>query len=139
MQMRSFANKAIGVVLLLIVIGLIVACEHEQQVTGPALAPTLSSIQANILTPKCVNAGCHPGGGAPMSLQNDQSFGALVGKNSAYGRLRVAPGNANNSVLFLKVTGAAGVGSQMPLGLPPLSNDETNAIRDWINAGALNN
>jgi len=138
MQIRSFVNKAIGIILLLSLIGLIIACEHEQP-TGLGLTPTLSSIQANIFTPRCVNQGCHPGGGAPMSLASGVARGNLVGVNSAYGRPRVATGNANNSALYLKVIGAAGVGSRMPLGLPPLSNDETNVIRDWINAGAQNN
>ena len=47
------------------------ACEHEQGVGPPGggLEPTFSSIQSNILTPKCVNQGCHPGQLAPMSLE----------------------------------------------------------------------
>ena len=106
---------------------------------APALQATLSSIQANIFTPKCVNAGCHPGGGAPMSLQSGVSFGALVGVNSAYARLRVAPGNAANSVLYLKVIGDNTVGRIMPLVGGPLSKTETDSIAAWINRGALNN
>jgi len=106
---------------------------------APALQATLSSIQANIFTPKCVNAGCHPGGGAPMSLQNGASFAALVGVNSAYARLRVAPGNAANSVLYLKVIGDNTVGRLMPLVGGPLSKTETDSIAAWINRGALNN
>ncbi len=106
----------------------------------PALQATLSSIQANIFTPKCVNAGCHPGGGAPMSLAAGASFGTLVNVSSAaFGRPRVAPGNANNSVLYLKVIGDNSVGRGMPLGGAPLSQAETDSIRAWINRGALNN
>jgi hypothetical protein len=106
---------------------------------APALQATLSSIQANIFTPKCVNAGCHPGGGAPMSLASGASFGTLVGINSAYARPRVAAGNANNSVLYLKVIGDNSVGRVMPLVGAPLSQAETDSIRAWINRGALNN
>ncbi|MDZ7344473.1 MAG: Ig-like domain-containing protein [candidate division KSB1 bacterium] len=108
-------------------------------VPAPALQATLSSIQANIFTPKCVNAGCHPGGGAPMSLQSGASFGTLVGVNSAYGRPRVAPGNANNSALYLKAIGDVATGARMPLAGPPLSQAETDSIRAWINRGAQNN
>lgn len=126
---------------LLFIVLVFAACQHENPApTQPTqgVQPTLSSIQANIFTPKCVNSGCHPGGGAPMSLANGQSFGTLVNQNSAYNRPRVAPGNANNSALYLKVAGTT-LGSIMPLGRPPLSADEVNAIQTWINNGAQNN
>jgi hypothetical protein len=104
------------------------------------LQATLSGIQANIFTPKCVNAGCHPGsGGGPMSLRSGDSFGTLVGINSAYGRPRVAAGDPNNSVLYLKVIGNNTVGSRMPLGGAPLSQAETDSIAAWIIRGAQNN
>jgi hypothetical protein len=108
---------------------------------APALQATLNSIQANIFTPKCAIAGCHvAGGGAPMSLANGASFGTLVGVNSnAYARPRVAPGNAANSVLYLKVIGDNTVGRLMPLAGGPLSKTETDSIAAWINQGALNN
>jgi hypothetical protein len=106
---------------------------------APGLQATLSSIQTNIFTPKCVNAGCHPGGGAPMSLRSGESFGALVGVNSAYGRPRVAPGNASNSALYLKVIGDPNTGARMPLVGSPLSQAETDSIKAWINGGAQNN
>ncbi len=109
-------------------------------IAPPPLQATLSSIQANIFTPKCVNAGCHPGGGAPMSLAAGTSFTTLVGVNSAqFGRLRVAPGNANNSVLYLKVIADNSVGRGMPPIGAPLSQTETDSIAAWINRGAQNN
>jgi hypothetical protein len=106
------------------------------------LQATLSSLQTTIFTPKCSNPGCHIGpGGGPMSLKAGDSFNALVGKTSAYGgRLRVAAGNANNSVLYLKVIGDNSVGSRMPLGGGRnLSQAETDSIKAWINRGAQNN
>jgi hypothetical protein len=130
--------KVIGSLLSFCLPILLIACQHEVPTAGPALAPTLSSIQTNIFTPKCVNAGCHPGGGGPMSLRAGDSFGTLVGINSAYGRPRVAPGNANNSALYLKVIGTT-LGTRMPQGLPALSKSETDSIMAWINRGALNN
>ena len=109
-------------------------------IAAPLLQATLSSIQANIFTPKCANAGCHPGGGAPMSLSNGASFAALVGVSSvAFNRPRVAPGNANNSVLYLKVIADNSVGRGMPLVGAPLSRAETDSIAAWINRGAQNN
>lgn len=121
----------------------LVACQHDSPApTQPpvALQPILSNIQANIFTPKCATAGCHvPGGTGPMSLQSGVSFTTLVNVNSAYGGLRVAPGDAANSVLYKKIIGAAGVGAIMPSGRPPLNTDERNAIQTWINNGAQNN
>lgn len=143
MKLRFSAKAVIGSILFLSLAGLFVACDHQlptaQQPPASGLTrATLSSIQANIFTPKCVNAACHPGGGGPMSLRAGDSFGTLVGINSAYGRPRVATGNANNSALYLKVIGNT-LGTRMPQGLPALSKSETDSIMAWINRGALNN
>lgn len=139
----SFSAKAvIGSILLLCLAGFFVACDHQlptaQQPPAVLTQATLSSIQANIFTPKCVNAGCHPGGGGPMSLRAGDSFGTLVGINSAYGRPRVAAGNAGGSALYLKVIGTS-LSTRMPQGLPALSKSETDSIMAWINRGAKNN
>ncbi len=145
MKLSSSAKAVSGILFLISVAGLFVACDHQlpttqQQPPAVLTRATLSSIQTNILTPKCSNPGCHIGpGGGPMSLKAGDSFGALVGRNSNYGRPRVAAGNANNSVLYLKVIGDNSVGSRMPLGLPALSKSETDSIMAWINRGALNN
>ncbi|MDZ7360827.1 MAG: hypothetical protein ONB46_08890 [candidate division KSB1 bacterium] len=144
MRKSFFAKTVTGSLLMFGLAVLLTACEHElpnaqQQPPPSGLRATLSSIQTNIFTPKCVNAGCHPGGGAPMSLRAGDSFSTLVGINSAYGRPRVAAGNANNSALYLKVIGNAATGSRMPLGSAALSQAETDSIRAWINRGAQNN
>lgn len=145
MKLGFSAKAVIGSVLLLSLAGLFVACDHQLPTTQqppPAVLTraTLSSIQANIFTPKCNNPGCHTGpGGGPMSLKAGDSFGSLIGRNSAYGLPRVVVGNANNSVLYLKVIGNNSVGSRMPLNLAALSQAETDSIKAWINRGALNN
>ena len=145
MKVSFFMKTVMRSVWLLCVVGAFFACEHAmplmQQAPPANLQATLSSIQANIFTPKCVNAGCHPGtGGGPMSLRSGDSFGTLVGVNStSYGRPRVAPGNANNSVLYLKVTGNNTVGGRMPVLGNPLSQAETDSIAAWINRGAQKN
>jgi len=143
---KSFLAKAvIGSLLLFGLAGFFIACEHElpnAQLPPPpsGLRANLSSIQTNIFTPKCSNQGCHIGpGGGPMSLKAGDSFGSLVGRNSAYGRPRVAAGIANNSTLYLKVIGDNSVGSRMPLVGGFLSQAETDSIKAWINRGAQNN
>jgi hypothetical protein len=141
---KSFFAKAVTGSLLLGLAGFFIACEHElpnaQQQPPAGLRATLSSIQTNIFTPKCNNPGCHTGpGGGPMSLKAGDSFGSLVGRNSAYGRPRVAAGSADNSALYLKVIGDNRVGSRMPLVGGFLSQAETDSIKAWINRGAQNN
>ncbi len=103
----------------------------------PTVEATFSSIQKNILTPGCVNRGCHPPAG-PMSLREGEAYQNLVNRPSAYGMPRVDPGNPNNSALYLKVIGDSRTGARMPLNAPPLSKQQTDAIRTWIENGAKN-
>jgi hypothetical protein len=134
----SFFMKAVmRSVWLLCVVGVFLACEHAMPVAqqAPPLQATLSSIQANIFTPKCVNAGCHPGSGAPMPLRNsNESFQNLVGV--PVGRPRVIPGDVNNSILYLRVIS---VNNPMPAIGARLSQAETDTIAAWITRGAQNN
>jgi hypothetical protein len=145
MKFSFFKGAVLSSILCLCLAGAFVACSHDmpvsQQQQPPAnLQATLSSIQANIFTPKCTNPGCHPGaGGGPVSLRPGESFNGLVNVNSAYGIPRVSPGNANNSVLYLKVIGNNNYGGIMPAVGPRLSQAETDTIAAWINRGALNN
>lgn len=98
------------------------------------------SIQDNVFTPICTH--CHLGASAPEGLQLDaaNSYAMLVGvpSNEKPGTLRVKAGDATNSYIFQKITGAAGiVGGQMPLGGPPLPQASIDAIQQWIANGAM--
>jgi len=113
-------------------------CEIE--VEG-GLEPTLESIQLNIFTPFC--AVCHfPGGTGPMPLNNQAaSYDSLV--NAGYSFTcavpRVDPGNPDGSCLVFKVEGSS-LSSGDPMPPPPspaLSQEEIDAIRQWIADGAL--
>jgi len=94
-----------------------------------------------IFTNSCVNAGCHPGGGAPFPLLVSVSYNNLVGINattgSCAGDKRVQSSNANASALMKRLDGTCG--SQMPLGGSPLPSAQRQLMRDWINQGARNN
>ncbi len=126
---------------------LVSACQRDQgpySPTGPddgdnqqTIEATFSSIQKNILTPGCVNRGCHPPAG-PMSLKEGEAYQNLVNQPSAYGMPRVDPGKPDNSALYLKVVGDARTGARMPLNAPPLSQEQIDAIRTWIQNGAKN-
>ncbi|MDQ7065175.1 MAG: hypothetical protein Q9P90_13140 [candidate division KSB1 bacterium] len=127
---------------------LLSACQRDQGSYGPTgpdngdnnqttIEATFSSIQQNILTPGCVNRGCHPPAG-PMSLKQGEAYQNLVNQPSAYGMPRVDPGKPDNSALYLKVVGDARTGARMPLNAPPLSQEQIDAIRTWIQNGAKN-
>lgn len=118
---------------------------------APPLGPHLSSLRANFLDQSCI-APCHSGGenaAGSMDLSSD-AHAQLVGVAamgtgcSGSGRMRVVPGMPDESLLWLKphskVEGiAAPCGDPMPLGATrdPISQEELDAIRGWITAGAL--
>lgn len=109
------------------------------------LQATLDSIQANVFGPTCSVSGCHSGPSGPnlpagMDLSSaDASFAALVSVVSRQDTAfqRVAPGDADNSYLVQKLEGNASVGARMPQGGPFLDQNTVNAIREWIDDGAL--
>jgi hypothetical protein len=77
-----------------------------------------------------------------LDLSFGNSYNNLVNVSSSEipALLRVKPGEADSSYLFLKLSGGPGiVGSQMPLGALPLSNTTIDSIAKWIQEGALNN
>lgn len=119
----------------------VTACTHNnptQTQNNIPLAATLSSLQANVFTPQCVNAGCHPGSGAPFSLATGQSYANLVNMPSTYqGLQRVTPGNAQLSSLYLKTLGR--LGARMPPSGSALTQAQSDSLATWINRGALNN
>lgn len=114
--------------------------EIEIRVT-PAVVSFANQIQP-IFTANCVNAGCHPGGGAPFSLTAGVSYGQLVNQDATVGpcqgQKRVLPGDANNSVLIKRLEGST-CGNRMPLGGSQLPSASIQLIRGWISQGAQNN
>ena len=110
--------------------------------TVSGTAPTLTSIQTNVFTPRC--SGCHNGVGAflpgAMNLTSaSSSFASLVGVTSLEVPTlqRVAAGNPNNSYLIRKLEGGPNiVANRMPLGGPFLPQTTIDAIRLWITNGA---
>ncbi|HVN76704.1 MAG TPA: PKD domain-containing protein, partial [Thermoanaerobaculaceae bacterium] len=110
---------------------------HRTVTVAAALTGTLTSIQANIFTPICSH--CHPPNQGE-DLRGGKSFASIVNVPSTEqpSVLRVKPGDPDNSYLYQKITGAAGIsGSRMPLG-GTLTAAQIQAIHDWIVAGAPN-
>lgn len=127
------------------------ACDEAlSDLTGPtpALEPTFSSIQKEILTatdssgrPACTN--CHNGNPfVPGNFTGTNAYTALVNARSFEkpGLLRVAPGNPDNSYMVHKLEGGPNiVGERMPRGGGPfLTSGQMLVIRRWIANGAAN-
>jgi hypothetical protein len=74
---------------------------------------------------------------AYMNLVNAPTMGTqCAGKGT-----RVTPGDEETSIMYLKVSldDPTPCGAKMPLGLPALSQEETDLIENWIKGGAPNN
>lgn len=122
------------------------ACEHADPVGPPeeGLQPTLSSIQENIFSPSCAVSGCHAGSdpqqGMNLSAGQTRENVVNVQSNERPALFRVEPGAPDSSYLVHKIEGRPSiVGRRMPLGQAPLSQEEINAIRTWIENGAPDN
>ena len=86
----------------------------------------------------CHMPGSESGG---MSLLPKTAYANLVGMKSTQSTLLlVAPGKPDESYVYLKVTGrhlgAGGSGERMPFNDTPLSAEDAELVRRWIDAGA---
>jgi hypothetical protein len=123
------------------------ACDEKlSDLTGPTpnLKPTLTSIQSEIFSQRCVS--CHTGNGrflpGVMNLTDGNAYASLVGVPSIQrpALQRVAPGDVENSYLIHKVEGRSGIGGQrMPLNGTALTEGQILVIKRWIELGAPNN
>jgi hypothetical protein len=125
--------------------GVFVGSEDQGPMQPPKETMTLSTLQATIFTPRCAIAGgCHAGVDAQLGqdLSEGKTYASVVGVESQEvpGLLRVAPGDPDDSYLLMKVSGDPRIaGERMPYGGPYLETSEIEAIREWIESGALDN
>jgi dipeptidyl aminopeptidase/acylaminoacyl peptidase len=92
-------------------------------------APTFTADVAPILAAKCI--GCHHGSVKMGGLDLDTA--EAIEKGGSLGKV-VVPGDSASSRLYLMVAGKAQ--PPMPLSGEPLSAEEIETIRRWIDAGA---
>ena len=141
-------------VVLFVGVGSVACDESLSSLVGPTpnLEPTFSSIQAEIFE-KTDSAGrtacttCHtstgrnPSGG--LNLNHDVAYAQLVNAptRSPVGKIRVIPGDPENSYLIHKLEGRADIsGKRMPNNGPPyLTDGQILVISRWIAIGAPNN
>jgi hypothetical protein len=91
---------------------------------------------ATIFANHCVHCHSGPDPQRGLSLAADRFYSNTVGRASTErpDRKLVEPRNADSSYLVMKLRGAPGiVGRRMPIGGPPLSDDQIAAVAAWIN------
>ncbi len=89
----------------------------------------------------CMAVGCHGTGAGTLTLADTAtSYANLVNVIGACDRrIRVIPGDADNSVLVMKAEGTQVCGARMPLGDLPLDSIDQANIRNWVAQDAINN
>jgi hypothetical protein len=156
--------RASHIVLILLGFLTFVSCEEntENPFDNPDLDPPIdefvpenipldnfAGLYNHIFKPTCSNSGCHDGTFEPDFRNMESSYNTLVYHNIIKNDTirnypyRVAPGDADNSILMVRllrdIDGLSGI---MPLVVDPDSDWEDNkvkylsAVRDWIQSGA---
>lgn len=92
---------------------------------------------AKIFVENCATAGCHTGTAPLMGLKltEDEFYARTVNQASTEKPqlMRIKPGEPDSSYLVMKITGTPGIiGSRMPFGRDPLTDEEIAAIVEWI-------
>lgn len=118
--------------------------------SAPASGPPTFSAIYPLIFPVNTKAQCSFCHGLPpneksngqLSVGSDKAsaYAALVGKSSTSvkcgGKPFVVPNQPENSLFYLKMTASPPCGDHMPLGGDPLTSDQLNQVRTWIELGA---
>ena len=116
------------------------ACADKGGDTG-VIEPTFTNVSAEVLVASCAFSSCHGSGTGGLTLKDSTTPADLVDVESTAlpGAFLVIAGDADASYLVQKLEAADGiVGTEMPPG-GTLEADRLQLVRDWIDAGALDN
>ena len=86
----------------------------------------------------CGGSGCHINN-AKNGVELTTYSTTMSSTGTQYASLIVVPGSAATSPLIDKIEPSPTHGERMPDGKSALSQTRINAIKQWINEGALNN
>lgn len=111
---------------------------------GDSVASCNADTEGDILAVRCAGSVCHSAGeqkaagldlvspGVAERVANVASASAECG-----GSMLVVPGDPNGSLLYQKLGDAPPCGSQMPLAQEPLSDEDLDCVRSWIQEMSL--
>ncbi|MFQ6608297.1 MAG: c-type cytochrome [Fidelibacterota bacterium] len=120
--------------------GLLAGCSDMG--SGPPPEDLTFSGDIQVIFDHNCTTDCHEGENATggLNLSSNKSYENLVNVPSNYvGLLRVEPGNADSSSLYLKVIGNPRTEVRMPLEGNSLSEEQILKIKIWIDDGAQDN
>jgi len=119
----------------------VVAEPDPLDVTATAVPGSLDELHARLIEKRCSGQPglCHNGQFEPNLSTPALTYAYLVNRPGLEKPtlLRVKPGSAAQSLLIDKLRNRNGVATQMPLGAPPLEEEDIAAIERWIDQGAL--
>ena len=120
-------------ILAVVVLGLGACSKDEKPV------PTVSFINdvQPILAASCLECHTEGAAGTKASGLNMDSYDLLM-NGTEFGSI-IKPGDSATSALNMLVEGRADPSIRMPHGKDPLTPDETNLLKLWVDEGALNN
>ncbi|MFO0607991.1 MAG: hypothetical protein U0324_32805 [Polyangiales bacterium] len=94
-----------------------------------------SSVEAQIIRPRCATAMCHERGmpAGRLDLESPNVGARLVGvASTCAGQLLVSPTSPGTSYLLQKLGTSSSCGARMPLGAPALTPSEVACVRLWV-------
>lgn len=102
---------------------------------------SLDDLHARVIEKRCSGQPglCHNGQFEPNLSTPGLTYAYLVNRPAIEkpGLLRVRPGSSAQSLFIDKIRNRNGVATQMPLGAPPLDEEDIKALERWIDGGAL--
>ena len=131
------SNSVMHLAMLLVVSTILAACEKTAVEQPPVQKVSYADDVTPILHKHC--AECHlPGqAGAEATEFMVDSYESVL-SDTRFGPV-VDPGSAKTSSLYNMVTGNTNLAVTMPHGRDPLSAEEIETIRVWIENGAVEN
>ena len=108
------------------------------------IQPTFDEIYEKVFVPSCSDSGCHSttAGAGSLVLEGEGVYDSLINSPCdnpiavAEGLKRINTEDPADSFLYMKITDPKGMGQVMPPDFA-LGQDETDAILQWIEDGAL--
>lgn len=139
-MIRLLKTPAPGFLFVAFCLLLVAGCDDDNPVESEDVR--LAEVQSDVFNPSCAVSGCHAGDNSPADL--DLSEGVAydnivnVASTEVPSLMLVEPGNAEDSYLFIKITGddRIALGTfQMPIG-GELTEEQIDLVEEWIEAGA---